>query len=569
MIDQQVIDSIIDQTSIIDVIGEFVTLKKRGQNYIGLCPFHNEKTASFTVAYEKGFYKCFGCGKSGSSAGFLMEHEGMSFPEAIEYLGKRLGIEVKSEPGKKPVNLQAVQDFFVKKGIVQVEAYMRLRQFKKETYEFFGVGYSPRENIISMQSKNKELMLKYGVIGQSNGMFYDRFRGRHTFPIHSVSGNVVGWTGRSESSKPKYVNSPQSEIYDKSKTLFGIFHAKHWIKHEDNCYIVEGPTDVMRLWEKEIRNVVATNGTALTPDQCRLIHRFTDNVTLLYDGDAAGHKATDSAIPIILSEGMNARVVLLPQGDPEEYFRTGSMPVSMDWIDYYVYDGDVKDPVYISMVANDTLKMIGMIPDEIKKILYVRKLSSMLGIPEKSLGHRISLKTGDVKKEDVSALHIHEKHLIWLLVYYGDVMLPVDDGEKMTDMSVASVILDDLQKDEIKFSDPVFEKISQEILSGSLGLRKFIDHEDPIVSSLVIGMMNNDVYDQNANIKTLIRDVEHSILSLKAIYVDKIKQNIQQRILQAQNSQDKDECLRLMNLEADYHKLYVGINNRMGRIIGR
>ena len=569
MIDQQLVDSIIDQTSIIDVIGDFVTLKKRGQNYIGLCPFHNEKTASFTVAPEKGFFKCFGCGKSGSSAGFLMEHEGMTFPEAIEYLGKRLGIEVKNGSGKKPVNLQQVQDFFVKKGTVQVEAYMRLRQFKKETYEFFGAGYSPRENIISTRSKNKELMLKYGVIGQSNGIFYDRFRGRHTFPIHSVSGNVIGWTARSESSKPKYVNSPQSEIYDKSKTLFNIYHAKHWIKHEDNCYIVEGPTDVMRLWETQIRNVVATNGTALTPDQCRLIHRFTDNITLLYDGDAAGHKATDSAIPIILSEGMNVRVVTIPHGDPEEYFKTEKMPESMDWIDYYVYDGDVKDPVYISMVANDTLKMIGLIPDEIKKVLYVRKLSSMLGIPEKSLGHRISLKTGDVKKEDVCALYLHEKHLIWLLVYYGDVILPVDDGEKTEEMSVASVILDDLQKDGINFSDPVFEKISKEILSGTLGLRKFIDHEDPKIGELVIGMMNDNVYDQNADNKTLIHDVEHSILSLKAIYVDKIKQNIQQRILQAQNSQDNDECLRLMNLEADYHKIYVGINSKMGRIISK
>jgi len=317
MIDRTTIDRILDTADIVDVIQDFVTLKKRGVNFIGLCPFHNEKTPSFTVSPSKGIYKCFGCGKGGNVVNFIMDHEHLSYPESLKYLAGKYHIEVEEkEPSEEELrqqdereSLQVVTSFAQKyfsdilfnhaEGKAVGMAYLKERGYREEIIRKFQLGYSREDKnaftgTALKQNFKREILIRSGLSVERNDELYDRFNGRVIFPIHSLSGNVLGFGGRvlrKDDKTAKYVNSPESELYHKSRIVYGIYQARKSITSLDKCFLVEGYTDVLSLHQCGVENVVASSGTALTPEQIRLIKRFTRNVTILYDGDEAGIKA--------------------------------------------------------------------------------------------------------------------------------------------------------------------------------------------------------------------------------------------------------------------------------------
>ena len=355
MIDQATVDRIIDAANILDVVSDFVTLRKRGVNYIGLCPFHDEKTPSFSVSPSKGICKCFSCGKGGSAVHFIMEHEQLSYYEALKYLAKKYNIEIKErELTDEEKQMQSdresmlivnsfAQEYFTNILFEHAEgrsvglAYFHERGFRDDIIKKFSLGYSleQRDALFKEAEKRgykKDYLLKTGLcLEGQNGYVSDRFRGRVIFPVFSLSGKVLAFGGRilkKDDKMAKYVNSPESEVYHKSNELYGIYHAKQSIVKNDCCFLVEGYTDVLSMHQSGIENVVASSGTSLTPGQIRLIHRFTNNIIVLYDGDAAGIKASLRGIDLILKEGMNIKVVLLTDGDDQDSFSRKKSPAS-------------------------------------------------------------------------------------------------------------------------------------------------------------------------------------------------------------------------------------------------
>ena len=360
MIDQQTVDKILETAQIVDVVSDFVSLRKRGANYTGLCPFHNDRTPSFSVSPSKNICKCFSCGKGGNPVVFIMEHEQMTFIEAVRYLAKKYNIEIKerelSDEEKKQqtaregmlvLNSYAQSEFTnnlfeTEEGQTIGLSYFKERGFRPDIIKKFQLGYSfeQRDGFTSKAlaaGYNKDYLLKTGLttIGQNESMA-DRFRGRVIFPIHSLSGKVLGFGGRilkKNEKTAKYLNSPESEIYHKSNELYGIYFAKQAIIKEDRCFLVEGYTDVLSMHQSGIENVVASSGTALTPGQIKMIHRFTNNIIVLYDGDAAGIKASVRGIDLILKEGLNVKVVLLPDGeDPDSFSKQRSSTEFAEYI---------------------------------------------------------------------------------------------------------------------------------------------------------------------------------------------------------------------------------------------
>jgi DNA primase len=338
MIEHNTVEKILDAANIVDVVQEYVPLKKRGVNLLGLCPFHNEKTPSFTVSPSKGIFKCFGCGKGGNSVNFIMEHEHLSYPEALKHLAKKYHIEVEEKEASEEevlkqneresmlvVSAYASRQFMENlfnsdEGISVGLSYFRERGFRQNVLKKFEIGYSFNKwdaftgKAISDGYK-QEFLVKTGLSIQKEERYFDRFSGRVMFPIHSLSGQVLGFGGRVLKTDPKtakYLNSPESEIYHKSKIVYGIYQARKSILAEDKCFLVEGYTDVLSMHEADIENVVASSGTSLTQEQVRLIKRFTQNITILYDGDEAGIKASLRGLDLVLEEGMNVKIVLLP-----------------------------------------------------------------------------------------------------------------------------------------------------------------------------------------------------------------------------------------------------------------
>ncbi|HPW27311.1 MAG TPA: DNA primase, partial [Tenuifilaceae bacterium] len=366
MIEQQVVDRIIAAADILEVLQDFVTLRKRGVNYLGLCPFHNEKTPSFTVSPSKGIYKCFGCGKGGNVVNFIMEHEHLGYVDALKFLAKRYNIEIvekeatpeELEQRNERESLMVVSAYAQKyfSNILHKHsdgknigmAYFRERGFHDNIIEKFQLGYSlDQRNAFTRTALHDGYKLDYLVktgltIEGKDGNPFDRFAGRVMFPIHSLSGRVIGFGGRvlrTDTKTAKYLNSPESEIYHKSEVLYGIFQAKKAITQEGKCFLVEGYTDVISLHQAGVENVVASSGTSLTHDQIKLIKRFTSNVTILYDGDAAGIKASLRGIDMVLEEGLNVKIVLLPDGeDPDSFARSHSASEVLKFIDEHETD---------------------------------------------------------------------------------------------------------------------------------------------------------------------------------------------------------------------------------------
>jgi len=424
MITKPTIDKIMEATDIVEVIGDFVQLKKRGANYVGLSPFANERTPSFTVSPVKGIFKDFSSGKGGSAVTFLMELEKFTYPEALRWLAKKYGIEIE-ETVESPENREAdnhreslmivtgyAAKFFHESLLDTDEgkniglSYFKERGFSKDTITKFELGYSPDQwEAFSAQAikdgYQEQFIVESGLsVKRDNGTLYDRYRGRVMFPIHSFSGRVIAFGGRTlktDKNVPKYVNSPESEIYHKSSVLYGLYFAKKAIREEDNCYLVEGYADVISVHQAGIENVVASSGTSLTVEQIRLMGRLTKNITILYDGDAAGIKASLRGLDLILEEGLNVKVVLFPDGhDPDSYVRKLGTSAFKKYIedtkkDFILYKTDLllkdagNDPIKKAEVIREIVESVSKIPDSIKASVFIKECSYILQIDERAL----------------------------------------------------------------------------------------------------------------------------------------------------------------------------------------
>ena len=424
MIDRQTVDRILDAANIVDVVSDFVTLKRAGANLKGLCPFHDDRTPSFMVSPSKNICKCFACGKGGTPVHFIMEHEQLTYPDALRYLAKKYHIEVKereqtdeekaeqSERESLFVVNEWANEWFQQQMNDTVDgravglAYFRQRGFRDDIIKRFQLGFCPDKYDAQWQAGkaagyNEEFLLKTGLcIRNEAGKTYDRFRNRVIFPIHTLSGKVVGFGGRVLDSRTKgvqvkYQNSPESIIYSKKRELYGLFFAKKAIVKEDLCYLVEGYTDVMAMHQQGVENVVASSGTALTHEQIRAIHRFTENICVIYDGDAAGIKASQRGIDMLLAEGMTVKLLLLPDGDdPDSFARKHTATEYQAYlkehqVDFIRFKTNLlqeeaqNDPIKLSRLVNNIVDSLAVIPDEIARTFYIRETSQMLGLEER------------------------------------------------------------------------------------------------------------------------------------------------------------------------------------------
>ena len=471
MIPYDTVEKILDAARIEDVVGDFVTLKKRGANYTACCPFHNEKTPSFSVSPAKGIYKCFGCGKSGTAVGFVMEHESLSYVEALKYLAKKYHIEVveKEESAEELAQKQRneslllvseyAQKFFrdslqTPEGQAIGYQYFRSRGLEDETIRKFGLGWAPVGRTTLYDSARaagykEEFLTETGLcLKFDDGRVVDRFYDRVVFPIHSVSGRVIGFgcrTLKSDKSIAKYMNSPTSEIYDKRHTLYGIYFAKSEISRADMCILVEGYLDVISMHQLGIRNVVASSGTSLTVEQIRLIRKFTNNVTIIYDGDSAGIKAALRGVGLVLKEGLNVKVVLLPEGqDPDDFARRNTLEQVQDHIahssqDFISFMTDMLlgeaggDPLKKASLINEVADTIALIPDAVIRAVYIRTCASKFEIDESILGERVNSSRGAMiiseqeqirrERERTQRQAVHNEAMPPM-----DMMPPVDGG---------------------------------------------------------------------------------------------------------------------------------------------
>ena len=527
MIDHNTVERIVELANgqIVDVISDFVELKRRGVNYLGRCPFHDEKTPSFTVAPHKGIFKCFGCGKGGNAVNFVMEHEQYTFVEAIKYLGDKFHIHIEEEEetpemGEKKnerESMMVVTQFaakFFHENLFNTDegksvglSYLRQRQIRDDMISKFMLGYSPQQKDALIREAKKKgykeaFLEKTGLITVKENFKGDRFRGRVMFPIHSLAGKVIGFGGRIMVSDPekklaKYQNSPESEIYHKSKVLYGIFQAKQEIAKQNKCFLVEGYTDVISFHQSGISNVVASSGTALTVDQVKLISRFTKNVTVIYDGDPAGIKASLRGIDIILAEGLNVKVLLLPEGeDPDSY----SKKLSPEELKKYIQDNETDfikfktkllldeskgDPVKKATLIQGIVRSIAIIPDKITQAVYVKECSLMMDISEALLlqeigkirnksihdaeqrarRERMLRERQDPEQQPVqekktkNPLNYDERVVLRYLMLYGEVVLYYDDPEEEdgeeVPVTVGEYIISELRKDDIVSENPL------------------------------------------------------------------------------------------------------------------
>lgn len=502
MIDRATIQRVMDATDIVDVVSEFVTLKKAGANYKGLCPFHNERTPSFSISPARQMYKCFSCGKGGNAVHFLMELEHMTYPEAIKWLGRKYGIEIKEKELTNEEKLQqneresmfALNEWACKyfektlhdtvDGVAIGMAYYRSRGFRDDIIRKFSLGYSLEQRDALAQAAlshgfKKEYLLKTGLCFETEDkQIFDRYRGRVIFPVHSVSGRVVAFGGRvlnteKQKNVGKYVNSPESDIYSKSHELYGLYQAKSAIVKHERCFLVEGYTDVISMYQSGIENVVASSGTSLTEGQIRLLHRFTNNITVLYDGDAAGIKASLRGIDMLLAEGLNIKVLLLPDGDdPDSFARKHKAEEFQKYIDTHQVDfikfkidllmSDAQsDPLKRAELVTNVVKSISVIPNEVVRQMYIHECATRLSVSEELIVNEINKQhhaklqaerkknegnaTDDAQAADEAAAMAadeermqqlmlgetelaEERMLVALIVRYGDMPMDVVDA---------------------------------------------------------------------------------------------------------------------------------------------
>ena len=611
MISRSTIDRVFETARVEEVIGEFVQLKKAGSNFKGLSPFSDEKTPSFMVSPVKQIWKDFSTGKGGNAVSFLMEHEHYSYPEAIKYLAKKYNIEieetVQTDEQKEKMNEREsmflvskfAKDYFhdILFNSVQGKSiglsYFKERGFREEIIKKFDLGYCLDQwDYFTKEALGKgydqKYLVKTGLTISKENKQFDRFKGRVLFPIHSMSGRILGFGGRtlkSDKKSAKYVNSPESEIYQKSKILYGIYHAKKEIAKQDNCFLVEGYTDVISMHQSGIENVVASSGTALTADQIRLINRLTKNVTVLFDGDAAGIRASLRGIDLILEQGMNVKVITFPDGeDPDSFAKKQSgeslkkylEETAQDFINFKVsllMKESNNDPVKKAGLIRDIVLSISKIPDSIQREIYVQECSRIMEVSERvlfsELAQLISKKIKDsnntrqkqapsfevVKKQteqvdEIDTLFILEREIIRILLLFGNQetdfidLIEVKDEqgkvsfekEKYTNQVSKELYLN-LQEDEVEFSNELFRNIYYEMIhqlnqEDKIEIDAFINHPNSKIAEIVTSvLMDDEKYTlsdwERKNIyvsesdEVLSKLVTDAILNLRRVLIDK------------------------------------------------
>ena len=614
MIDRATVDKIMEATNIVDVVGEFVNLRKAGVNYKGLCPFHDDKTPSFMVSPARQICKCFACGEGGNAVNFLMKHEQITYPEALRWLAKKYNIEIqereltddeKREQSDREsmfvVNEWACQYFheILKNdvdGIAIGKQYFRSRGIRDDIIEKFQLGFAlSKRDAMCNEAKRKgyqdEFLVKTGLAIQNERGIYDRFAGRAIFPWLNVSGKVVAFGGRkldaaTKGVQQKYVNSPDSEIYHKERELYGIYQAKKAIVKEDCVYMVEGYTDVIAMHQCGLENVVANSGTALSNHQIRLLHRFTQNIVLLYDGDEAGIHAAMRGTDMLLAEGMNIKVLILPDGDdPDSFSRKHTAEefkayIELHQTDFIQFKTDlllkgVTDPQKRSEAVSSILKSVSVIPDKLKRDTYLSECSHRFNVNEQALvttvntyiqrekeekqkeRERGEADTGtpqnDGQREElIVPIGLHtaqeqttevERLLIQNIIRHGDEVIyegvETDDG-RLINLNVAQYIDYDLGCDNLQFSDPLFNRILQEAVehSADAGFKAdlyFMQHPDPEVSQLAanLGIDRHQLsrsFQINANSTSLRQRIEHLILDFRMDIVSQHLKELQRKM---------------------------------------
>lgn len=619
MITRETVERIIEAARIEEVVGDFVALKRRGTNLIGLCPFHGEKTPSFNVNPARNIYKCFGCTEGGNPVNFIMKHESMSYPDALRYLAKKYKIEVEeTAPDPKELELQDTRESlyilnsFAQKSFTEqlLESeegksigltYFKERGFTEETIQKFLLGYSINEwnsfaRLAVKSGYQEEFLEKTGLCFRNDkGNLIDRFRGRVMFPIHNLSGRIIGFGGRilkKEDKTAKYLNSPESEIYHKSKSLYGIFQAKKAIVQKDTCYLVEGYTDVISMHQAGIENVVASSGTSLTVEQIRLIGRYTKNITVLFDGDNAGIKASLRGIDLILEEGLNVKVVLFPDGDdPDSYARKYPASDVVNFLEQSAKDFIVfKTGLLLEEVSNDPIRKAGLIrnvvetiakiPDQILRSMYVKQCSSLMDIGEGVLLNELNkIRRQQLKKESpednvvelitetikpelpVTELSTEdqERNIIRLLLNFGHLKAPYSVQEEAPDAPgqfitvsyepfVARYIVEEISMDNIRFEHPVLDRIlslyaEQPEETPYLDANFFLHHEDAQLRDVAIELLSPK-YELSENWSAMhginVPLEEHNLLSALEKSVYHLKKTKVMRMLEESRSKIKE-----------------------------
>ncbi len=646
MITKDTIDKIFETVRIEEVVGDFVSLKKRGVNLLGNCPFHNEKTPSFTVSPVKGIYKCFGCGKAGNSVNFIMEHEHYTYPDALKFLARKYNIEIEEdvqsnesiEEQNEKESLYIISSFAQKyfstilhehnEGKAIGLSYFKERGFTEETIQKFQLGFGLNEWSAFTEEAVKngfkvDYLEKTGLTIVKEGKNFDRFRGRTLFPIHNLSGRVIGFGGRILKPDPKaakYINSPETDIYHKSRVLYGLFFAKKAIITEDNCYLVEGYTDVISLHQSGIENVVSSSGTSLTIEQIRLIGRYTKNITVLYDGDEAGIKASIRGIDLILEEGLNVKVLLFPDGeDPDSFSKKVGKNELKEFIknnskDFIVFKTNLllkevaNDPIKKAGLIRDIVETIAKVPDAIIRATYIKECSVIMDIQEEILSvelnkirKKVLLKQNTNAKEDPlellpdvlkvlenpeSTTEYQERELIRILIIYGHhELISIDETDPRQPVEnkyfVAKLIIDEL-KGEIEFEDKIYELIFNEYAEALnankiLNETHFTNHTNSDIQKLVADLLSiKDELSYNwelmHNITTIKEEdqiekiARKAILYLKLKKIDKLHKEYSLKI---KNCEDLEEQISLLTIIKQLGDLSGVLNKELGITITR
>ena len=643
-------EQILQAAHIEEVVGEFVTLKKRGSNLWGNCPFHNEKTPSFSVNPARNIFKCFGCGKAGDSAKFLMEHEHYTYPEALRYLAKKYNIKIEErEQTPEEIMQQSIREkmfninefadkYFVdtlwntEEGKTIGLQYFRERGYLNPIIEKFQLGYSPAKwdaftTYAKQNGYSEELLEQIGLSLKGNKGLYDRYHGRVMFPIHNLTGRVIGFGGRilvndPEKKSPKYQNSPESEIYDKKQTLYGIYFAKNAIARQDECILVEGYFDVLRMHQIGIENVVASSGTSLTMEQIRLVKRYTKNITMLYDGDAAGQHAALRGTDMILSEGMNVRVVLLPpEHDPDTFGKDFSVEYVSNYLkenakDFVRFKTELllkdaeNDPIKRGQVIRDIVETISVIPDSIFRITYVKECSRILDMPEQTLTNELNKilrsklkkslgiednvvpetetttatpKQDETVDDQLPAGYYQERELVKLLLMYGGDLF-VDDRKDENgqivyeQVYVAQYIIDELKQDGFLFTNVVNRKIF-DIFDHALDEGRipndqfFVSHEDETIAERAADLLSTpyklDQWEKYSIFvkreETMLRAVvKSSVARYRELIVDDRCKAIEEEL---KTTVDLDDQLILLKRKKDLDDMRKQINDELGIVI--
>lgn len=588
MIDRATVDRIYAAANVVEVISDFVSLKKKGVNYVACCPFHNEKTPSFVVSPAKGLYKCFGCGVGGNAVTFVMEHEKLTYVEALKWVAKKYGIAVEEReetPEEKQRNDDresmmivnawaseyfATQMYDTDEGLSVARGYFASRGLTDATIKRFGLGYCPENRASRDKDTMTQAALRAGykeqflvdtglTIKRETGGYYDRFCGRVIFPIHTISGRVTAFSGRAlaADNRAKYLNSPESTVYSKSNNLYGIYFAKSAIARENHCILVEGNIDVVQLHQKGIENVVAPLGTALTVEQVRMIARFTTNITLLFDGDSAGVKAALKGVDLILKEGLNVRVVVLPEGeDPDSYARSHTVDQIREYItnnqkDFITFKSSLyatevaRDPIRKGELISDIVNSISLIPNKIQRSVFIKECSRIMDVDEQLLLSEVVRKDvggryGEqarmfVEREQLqqrqaqkafeesvglaglqagSSMVELEREIAGYLIKYGHLTLDYREGKATSSFNVAEVIIDMLEGDSVFFRDERYRTLVEcyKTHSAELGVgvkvpeHYFIELDNPEASSAAV-----DILTESENHKQSAIWKEHDI----------------------------------------------------------